>query len=203
MLEIALEIIICLLLAALIGFALGYLVAKGLSEKSQPVTDTQTEPETNDSPDSPGKEEKEEKEVKTEELSVEEAPSEETLVVEEPSNASEEVEIPTENVIGEALEALEALEDIEEVPETAKEEAEIDQKPELLSQPRNGEKDDLTAIKGIGPKAEEKLNAVGIYHIDQIANWTEDNMIWLEENTLFTARGKKEAWRTEAKALIS
>ena len=34
MLEIASEIIICLLLATLIGFALGYLVAKSQSEKT-------------------------------------------------------------------------------------------------------------------------------------------------------------------------
>lgn len=193
MLEIASEIIICLLLATLIGFALGYLVAKSQSEKSKPVTDTKTE--TNDNA------EKEEPEV--EELSTEEEPKEETLVVEETTNVSDEVEIPTENIIGEALEALEALEEIEEAPENTEESSEIGQKPELLSEPRNGQKDDLTDIKGIGPKVEEKLNASGIYHFEQIANWTEENMLWLEEHTLFASRAKKEAWIIESKALLS
>jgi len=197
MLEIASEIIICLLLATLIGFALGYLVAKSQSEKSKPVTNTETETK-----DTTVKEDLTEEKQEVEEVPVEE-PNEETLVVEETTDAAEDVEIPTENAIGEALEALEALEDIEEEPEMTKEKSEIGQKPELLSEPRNGEKDDLSDIKGIGPKAEEKLNASGIYHFDQIANWTEKNMIWLEENTHFISRAKKEAWITEAKALLS
>lgn len=201
MLEIASEIIICLLLATLIGFALGYLVAKSQSEKSKPVTNTETNTET-ETKDITEKEALTEEKPEVEEVSVEE-PIEETLVVDETTDAAEDIEIPTENAIGEALEALEALEDIVEEPETTKAKSEIGQKPELLSKPRDGQKDDLSDIKGIGPKAEEKLNASGIYHFDQIANWTEENMIWLEENTHFSSRAKKEAWITEAKALLS
>ncbi len=190
MLEIASEIIICLLLATLIGFALGYLVAKSQSEKSKPVTNTE-----NDTKNPTEKEELAEEKPEVEELSVEE-PTQEPLVVEESTNTAEDVEIPTENAIENALEALEALEDVEE-------ELEAGQKPELLSEPRNGEKDKLTDIKGIGPKVEEKLNASGIYHFGQIANWTEENMIWLEAHTLFASRAKKEAWVIESKALLS
>lgn len=184
MLEIASEIIICLLLATLIGFALGYLVAKSQSQKAKPATS----PETIKS---------EKREEPKEELTLEEAP------IEEESNASEEVEIPTENAIGEALEALEALEEIEEPEtETEKEESEADQKPELLSQPREGKKDKLTDIKGIGQKVEEKLNAAGIYHFEQIANWSEANMLWLEAHTLFASRAKKELWIEESKSFL-
>ncbi len=192
MLEIASEIIICLLLATLIGFALGYLVAKSQSEKSKPDTNTKTETKNTA-----------EKEVqKVEELTAE-APSKEALVVEETTSVAEDVEIPTENAIENALEALEALEHIEEKEaETAKEESAVGQKPELLSEPRKGEKDNLTDIKGIGPKVEEKLNASGIYHFEQIANWSEENMIWLEAHTLFASRAKKEAWVIGSKALL-
>ncbi len=38
-----------------------------------------------------------------------------------------------------------------------------------LSQPRNGKPDDLTQIYGIDSETEKKLNALGLYHIDQIA----------------------------------
>jgi NADH-quinone oxidoreductase subunit E len=190
MLEIASEIIICLLLAALIGFALGYLVGKSQSEKSKAVTPLVTE-------ENEGKEKPE-----VEELIVEEEPIEEDAVVEE-TKVSEEVEIPTENAIGQALEALEALEDIEEQEtETAKEDAQEGKKPELLLEARDGKKDNLTDIKGIGPKVEEKLNAAGIYHFEQIANWTEANMLWLEAHTLFASRAKKELWIEESKSFL-
>ena len=191
MLEIASEIIICLLLATLIGFALGYLVAKSQSEKSKPVTNTETETKDN----------AKKEELEVEKLTVKEEPSEEALVIEETA-VSEEVEIPTENAIEKALEALEELEDIEET-ETDEDDTQVGEKPELLSEPRNGEKDNLTDIKGIGPKVEEKLNDSGIYHFEQIANWTEENMIWLEAHTLFASRAKKEAWVIESKSLLS
>ena len=184
MLEIASEIVICLLLAALIGFAIGYLVGKSQSQKSIPVTNS----------------EREEPEVIT--SAIEEDPKAEPSPAEE-TKVSEEVEIPTENAIEQALEALEAMEDIEEQEnETAKKDDEAGQEPELLSQPRDGGKDNLTQIKGIGPKLEEKLNAVGIYHFEQIANWSESNMIWLEAHTLFASRTKKELWIVESKSFL-
>lgn len=217
MLEIASEIIICLLLAALIGFALGYLVAKSQSEKSKPLTNTETETKNSAKKEELQIEEPtvakeptvEEKPTVVEEPTVEEKPTaaeepiEEVLVAEETTETEEDIEIPTENAIENALEALESLEDAEEEAETAEEESETGKKPELLSKPRKGEEDDLTDIKGIGPKAKEKLNASGIYHFEQIANWTEENMIWLEAHTDFTSRAKKEAWRTGAKSLLS
>ena len=208
MLEIASEIIICLLLAALIGFALGYLVAKRQSEKSESATNEQVKAETNNSAEksTPTAKEKVETEsndtVKKEETEVESQPVEEQAK-EETADAPEDIEIPTDNAIEEALEAMEALEHIEKEPETPADRSEAGQKPELLSAARNGQKDTLSNIKGIGPKLEEKLNAAGIYHFDQIANWSEENMIWLEENTLFTSRAKNEAWIAASKALLS
>ena len=74
------------------------------------------------------------------------------------------------------------------------------QKPELLDAARNGEKDDLTQIKGIGPKVADQLNEAGIYHLDQIASWTEANIKWLEINTTFAHRATKDLWVSQAKS---
>lgn len=76
------------------------------------------------------------------------------------------------------------------------------EKPELLDAPKANKKDALTEIKGIGPKVEEQLNAAGIYHFTQIAHWSEANILWLEENTSFAHRAKKDLWVKQAKALV-
>ena len=105
--------------------------------------------------------------------------------------SSDEVEIPTSAVIEKVTEALEAVEAQEEGV-----------KPELLTAPKGGKKNALTEIKGIGPKVEEQLNAAGIYHFEQIANWSEENIKWLEQNTTFAHRAKKDLWMNQAKALV-
>jgi len=78
----------------------------------------------------------------------------------------------------------------------------ISEVPELLNAPRDNQKDTLTQIKGIGPKVEKQLNATGIYHFEQIANWSEGNIQWLEEHTTFAHRAKKDLWVNQAKSLI-
>ena len=132
------------------------------------------------------------------EIEVEELIEEDTVV--EETNVSEDVEIPTEDAIEKALEALEDIE--EQETEMVQDEVVEGQKPELLSEPRDGKKDNLTEIKGIGPKVEEKLNDAGIYHFEQIANWSEANMLWLEAHTLFASRAKKELWIEESKSFL-
>lgn len=171
MLEIASQILICLLAAALIGFIIGYLTCK-IRTKKTVLEETIQEPTIGNS-DAP--EEVAEPEIKT---------------------TSEDIEIPTEDAIGKALEALDEI-DKQEDAETL-----LSEKPELLPSPRNGEKDTLTEIKGIGPKVENQLNEAGIYHFDQIANWTQENIQWLEENTTFAHRAKKDLWVPQAKALL-
>jgi len=75
--------------------------------------------------------------------------------------------------------------------------------PVLLSEPRNGEKDNLTRIKGIGVKIDETLNEIGIYHFDQIASWNEENIAWVDANVAFPGRVKRENWIKQAKALAA
>ena len=76
-----------------------------------------------------------------------------------------------------------------------------DDTPMLLTGPRNGQKDNLTRIKGIGMKIEEALNDIGIYHFDQIAAWDAENIAWADSTLGFPGRAEREEWVTQAKAL--
>lgn len=75
--------------------------------------------------------------------------------------------------------------------------------PELLKGPRDGEADDLKKIKGVGKKIEEKLNAFGIYHFDQIGNWTDEQVKWVGGELAFAGRIERESWIEQAKVLAS
>ena len=55
------------------------------------------------------------------------------------------------------------------------------QKPWLLEAARRGRPDDLSRLPGVSIKAEDALNALGIFHFDQIAMWDDANVAWLQE----------------------
>jgi len=74
-------------------------------------------------------------------------------------------------------------------------------KPETLSAPRGGQKDDLKNIKGIGPKIEGILNGMGIYHFDQVASWGRKEVKWVDEELSFKGRIDREKWIAQAKKL--
>ena len=77
-------------------------------------------------------------------------------------------------------------------------------KPEMLDAPRDGGADDLKLIKGVGPKLETMLNEMGIFHYDQIATWTADEVAWADSNLKgFKGRVSRDAWVDQAKALAS
>ena len=73
--------------------------------------------------------------------------------------------------------------------------------PEALSAPRDGKADDLKKIGGVGPKLEEKLNNLGIYHYDQIAAFTPENIAFVDETLNFKGRIERDDWLSQAKAL--
>ncbi len=54
-------------------------------------------------------------------------------------------------------------------------------KPELLDAPKDGKADDLKLIWGVGPKMEQRLNQIGIFHFEQIASLTPASVDWLEK----------------------
>lgn len=77
-------------------------------------------------------------------------------------------------------------------------------KPETLPAPRGGEADDLKQIKGLGPKLEEALNGAGIYHFDQIAAWSADEVAWVDENIDgVRGRASRDDWVEQARALTA
>jgi NADH-quinone oxidoreductase subunit E len=76
-------------------------------------------------------------------------------------------------------------------------------KPILLSKPKNGEKDNLQLIKGIGNVLEKVLNDMGVFHFEQIANWTEKEINWIDKSIAFPGRIQREKWVEQAKKLFS
>jgi predicted flap endonuclease-1-like 5' DNA nuclease len=74
--------------------------------------------------------------------------------------------------------------------------------PELFEVPRDGVADDLKLISGIGPKLEQKLNSIGIWHYTQIASWTQSEIDWVNAAISFRGRIERERWVMQAKALL-
>ena len=72
-------------------------------------------------------------------------------------------------------------------------------RPAALDGPRAGGADDLKRIKGIGPKLEKLCNSLGFYHFDQIANWTADEVAWVDANLEgFKGRVSRDNWVEQA-----
>lgn len=76
-------------------------------------------------------------------------------------------------------------------------------KPELLTAPRGGSADDLKLISGVGPKLEKVLHDLGVYHYAQIADWTGENIFWVDEKLKFRGRIEREGWIEQAKTLAA
>jgi predicted flap endonuclease-1-like 5' DNA nuclease len=74
-------------------------------------------------------------------------------------------------------------------------------KPETLPAPRGGVADDLARIKGVGPKSLQKLNALGVFHYDQIAAWNLDNARWVGATIGAPGRVERDKWIQQARAL--
>ncbi|MDV7145493.1 NADH-quinone oxidoreductase subunit E [Tropicimonas sp. TH_r6] len=75
-------------------------------------------------------------------------------------------------------------------------------RPQWLDGPRDGKADDLKKIKGVGPKLEQVCNFLGFYHFDQIANWTADEIAWVDQNLEgFKGRVTRDEWVAQAKIL--
>lgn len=68
---------------------------------------------------------------------------------------------------------------------------------------RDGKADDLKRIKGIGRQNEARLNALGVWHFDQIAAWTPENIRWAGSFLAFVGRIDREDWVGQAKILAA
>jgi NADH-quinone oxidoreductase subunit E len=77
-----------------------------------------------------------------------------------------------------------------------------DEKPELLTEPRGGKGDDLGLIWGVAEKLADKLNAMGIWHFDQVAKWTPANVAWFESQMDgFKGRIDRDKWIEQCQKL--
>lgn len=91
-------------------------------------------------------------------------------------------------------------------PEAKKEKApsdgaRVDEARGMVYDSPPAEVDDLEVISGVGPVLAEKLNSIGVYRFEQIANWTERNVQEFDELLSFKGRIEREDWITQAKAL--
>lgn len=75
-------------------------------------------------------------------------------------------------------------------------------RPMPMDKPVDGKPDDLTQIGGIGPKIQDVLNSLGIFHFDQIADWKPENIAWVDEYLSFSGRITREGWVEQAAVLV-
>ncbi len=77
-------------------------------------------------------------------------------------------------------------------------------KPVLLTAARGGKPDDLKLIKGVGPKLEQMLHGMGVFHFDQIAAWTDSEVAWVDDNLEgFKGRVSRDGWVGQARTLAN
>jgi NADH-quinone oxidoreductase subunit E len=76
-------------------------------------------------------------------------------------------------------------------------------RPKGLKAARGATSDDLKRIKGIGKVNEGKLNALGIFHFDQIAAWSRAEIRWVGTYLAFPGRIDREDWLAQAGVLAA
>lgn len=76
------------------------------------------------------------------------------------------------------------------------------ERPRPLDAPL-GSADDLKKISGVGPKLEQKLNGLGIYHYSQIAAFSPENVAWVDGYLSFKGRIIRDDWIGQAGMLMS
>ncbi|MGM0586599.1 MAG: helix-hairpin-helix domain-containing protein, partial [Pseudomonadota bacterium] len=81
--------------------------------------------------------------------------------------------------------------------------AEAPARPAMLRDTAPEQADDLTQIKGVGPKLATELNEMGIYTFEQIAKMSESDLAWVSENlTAFRNRPQRDDWAGQAAQLL-
>jgi predicted flap endonuclease-1-like 5' DNA nuclease len=68
--------------------------------------------------------------------------------------------------------------------------------------PQEGDGDNLRKIKGIGPKIESSLHALGVFHLAEIAGWTDADIERIDAHLAFKGRIRRERWVEQARELI-
>ncbi len=125
------------------------------------------------------------------------ASEEPSLAAPPPASPPEFVEPPVAEVLtGPAAEVSAGLDRIAAADR-------VGERPPALPSPRSGAADDLRLIRGIGPQNAARLNALGVYHLDQIAVWTPAEARWIGAYLAFPGRIEREDWMGQARALLA
>ncbi len=74
-------------------------------------------------------------------------------------------------------------------------------RPASLVAARNGKPEDLKLINGVGVAIEKKLNEAGIWHFDQVAQMSNDELTWVSAYSGFPGRAMRENWKGDAAIL--
>lgn len=85
---------------------------------------------------------------------------------------------------------------------SCKKQGNIYHKPFILSIPRPSGEDDLTLIDGIDNIIKSKLNIMGIFHLDQISNWSKNNETWVDNFLELDNKPQNDKWISQAKELL-
>ncbi|WP_299321969.1 hypothetical protein [Parasphingopyxis sp.] len=93
-------------------------------------------------------------------------------------------------------------------PESAEAEPELETEPEpdtppspFLTEP-DGDPDNLTLIKGVGPKLADMLHDLGVFHFAQIADWGEHQVTEVDSQLgSFRGRIERDRWVDQARLL--
>ncbi|MEP5515172.1 MAG: 30S ribosomal protein S2 [Bauldia litoralis] len=101
-----------------------------------------------------------------------------------------------------AAEAPAAAEPAAAVPAAAEPAAEEEEQTGPLFVTPEGEPDDLKKISGVGPVLEQKLNSLGITKLDQVANFTDEEIEKVDDALNFKGRIQRDDWIGQAKTLI-
>ena len=89
----------------------------------------------------------------------------------------------------------------QQAPKVEGESAHAGARPLGLVAPKGGKADDLKRIKGIGRQNEERLHNLGVWHFDQIAAWSVENVKWVGSYLAFPGRIDREDWIAQATSL--
>jgi predicted flap endonuclease-1-like 5' DNA nuclease len=67
-----------------------------------------------------------------------------------------------------------------------------------------GQRDDLSRIKGIGPKLATRLDELGVFHYRQIAGWTPADLVEVDSYLgTFKGRIERDRWQSQARLLAA
>jgi predicted flap endonuclease-1-like 5' DNA nuclease len=118
-----------------------------------------------------------------------------------PAPQTKTAEIPAAQIVAPPAPRPEPIQVDKPAPKRANGKAPASVKPGGLTSPRNGAPDDLSKIKGVGPKSREKLHALGVFHYDQIAAWTPEEARWIGAALGDPGRVERNGWVAQAKSL--